>query len=560
MSVVWPAGVARDLGPLPRSLGQALQDAAHRRGDATAIIFYGLEISFSTLLDRVERLAAFLQNGCRVQIGDRVLLDMQNSPHFVIAYHAIVRAGAVVVPVNPMNTASELAFLCDDSEARVALIGVELLDRFAGLMPAPLHHVIVAQYADEIPRPSPFRLPPVMRESAMPATLPRGAVSWQTALSETRAPLPDAAGPDDLCVLPYTSGTTGKPKACLHTHSSVLHTALAQARWYGLDDQTVLTGFMPLFHAAGMQMSLNGGIAMGVTVVIMTRWNRDLVAPLFKRYGVTVWSAAPTMVVDVLSAPDFDADAFDRLRIVTGGGAAMPSAIAAELDRRWGLRFIEGYGLTETMSPTHLNPVDHPKPQCLGIPIQGTVSCVIDPQTLAEVPRGETGEIAVAGPQVMRGYWRRPDADATVFFERDGVRFLRTGDLGWIDEDGYFHIVDRLKRMINVSGFKVWPSECEATLYQHPAIQECCVVSAPDSYRGETVKVFIVKRADADLTEDGLIAWARSAMAAYKVPRIVAFVDRLPRSASNKIDWRSLQAAEWEGRTEREASASTTAE
>ncbi|HKU97158.1 MAG TPA: long-chain-fatty-acid--CoA ligase [Vineibacter sp.] len=560
MRSIWPAGVARDLGPLPRSLGQALRDAARRRRDATAIIFYGLEISFSTLLDRVKRLAAFLQHGCGVGIGDRVLLDMQNSPHFVIAYHAIVRAGAVVVPLNPMNTANELSFLCADSGARVALIGAELLDRFAGLMPAPLRHVIVAHYADEIPQPAPFRLPSVMRESAMPRALPDGAISWATALSETRAPLPDRAGAHDLCVMPYTSGTTGNPKACMHMHASVLHTAFAQARWYGLDDQTVLTGFMPLFHVAGMQMSLNGGIATGTTVVLMARWDRDLVAPLFKRYGVTVWSAAPTMVVDVLSAPDFDASAFDRLRIITGGGAVMPDAIAAALEQRWGLRFVEGYGLTETMSPTHLNPVDRPKPQCLGIPIQGTIARVVDPQTLADVPHGETGEIVVAGPQVMRGYWQRPEADAAVFFERDGLHFLRTGDLGRIDDDGYFHIVDRLKRMINVSGFKVWPSECEAVLYRHPAIQECCVVSAPDAYRGETVKVFVVKRAGADLTEDGLITWARGVMAAYKAPRIVAFVDHLPRSGSSKVDWRSLQAAEWDGKTGLTADAPSTAE
>ncbi|PZW50480.1 fatty-acyl-CoA synthase [Humitalea rosea] len=544
-SPFWPKGVPRSIGTMPRSLGEALRRSAARRPDHIALVFYGAEITFAEMLARVERLAAFLQHRCGVRRGDRVLLDMQNSPHFAIGYHAILRAGAVVVPVNPMNMAPELAYLCEDSGARVALVGGEVLSRFAGLMPAPLAHVIVAAYADEVPDPSPFHLPPVMAESVLPAALPEGAIAWPTALAETMAPLPDMAGHDDLCVMPYTSGTTGKPKACAHTHASTLFTALAQAAWYGYDDDTVVTGFMPMFHVAGMQVSLNGCVVSGATVVIMARWDRDLISPLFTRYGVTLWSAAPTMVVDVLAAPGFDERAFAKLRILTGGGSTMPVAVAAELDRRWGLRFVEGYGLSETIAATHLNPPDRPKPQCLGIPIQDTVSRIIDPETLDEVPVGELGEIIIAGPQLMRGYWNRPDADAEVFLERDGLRFLRTGDLGRVDEEGYFYISDRLKRMISVSGFKVWPAECEATLYHHPAIRECCVIAAPDPYRGETVKVFVVLRPGATLEAPALIEWARGVMAAYKVPRLVEFVDSLPRSGSNKIDWRSLHLAEW---------------
>jgi fatty-acyl-CoA synthase len=541
----WPAGVPRDIGPLPRNLGEALRRSAARRPHHPALVFYGAETSFSELLARVERLAAFLQYRCRVRKGDRVLLDMQNSPHFVTAFQAIARAGAVVVPVNPMNMAPELAYLCQDSGARVALVGAELLDRFAALMPAPLEHVIVASYADEIPQPPPFRLPPVMADSMLPATLPPGGIAWVEALAEARPPLPDDAGQDDLCVMPYTSGTTGKPKACAHTHASTLFTAIAQAEWYGYDDTTVVTGFMPMFHVAGMQVSMNGCVVAGVTVVIMARWDRELISPLFTRYSVTIWSAAPTMVVDVLSAPSFDERAFGKLRILTGGGSTMPAAVAEQLERRWGLRFVEGYGLSETIAATHLNPPDRPKPQCMGIPIQDTMSRIIDPDTLEELPRGKVGEIIIAGPQVMRGYWGRPDADAEAFLQRDGLRFLRTGDLGRMDEDGYYFTVDRLKRMISVSGYKVWPAECEAMLYRHPAIQECCVVAAPDAYRGETVKAFVVLRPGEALDAAGLVEWARGVMAAYKVPRLVQFVDSLPRSGSNKIDWRSLQDAEW---------------
>jgi fatty-acyl-CoA synthase len=544
-SPFWPRDVARDIGPMPRSLGEALRLSAARRGDHTALVFYGAEITFRELLWRVERLAAFLQHQCGVRKGDRVLLDMQNSPHFVTGFQAIIRAGAVVVPINPMNMAPELAYLCQDSGARVALVGAELVSRFAELMPAPLGHVIIASYADEIPVPSVFRPPAVMTDSVLPEPLPRGGISWSDALQETALPLPDEAVHEDLCVMPYTSGTTGKPKACAHTHASTLFTAIAQAKWYSYDDDTVVTGFMPMFHVAGMQVSMNGCVVAGVTTVIMARWDRDLISPLFTRYGVTVWSAAPTMVVDVLSAPGFDERAFAKLRVLTGGGSTMPVAVAEQLQRRWGLRFVEGYGLSETIAATHLNPPDRPKPQCMGIPIQATFSRIIDPDTLEELRQGEIGEIIIAGPQVMRGYWNRPEADAEVFIHRDGLRFLRTGDLGRVDEDGYYFTVDRLKRMISVSGFKVWPAECEATLYHHPAIQECCVIAALDSYRGETVKAFVVLRPGSVLDAAGLIEWARGIMAAYKVPRLVEFVESLPRSGTNKIDWRSLQDAEW---------------
>lgn len=542
----WPAGVPQHVGAMPRNLGEALRLSAARRPHHTALVFYGVELSFAELLARVEQLAAFLQHRCGLRKGDRVLLDMQNSPHFVTAFQAIVRAGGVVVPVNPMNMAAELAYLCQDSGARIALVGAELLDRFARLMPAPLEHVIIASYADELPQPPPFRLPPVMAESVLPPVLPPGGIAWAEALAETRAPRPDDATHDDLCVMPYTSGTTGKPKACAHTHASTLFTAIAQAAWYRYDDDTVVTGFMPMFHVAGMQVSMNGGVVSGATVVIMARWDRDLISPLFTRYGVTIWSAAPTMVVDVLASPNFDERAFSKLRVLTGGGSTMPMAVAEKLERRWGLKFVEGYGLSETIAATHLNPPERPKPQCMGIVIQDTVSRIIDPETLEELPVGEVGEIIIAGPQVMRGHWNRPETDSEAFIHRDGLRFLRTGDLGRVDEEGYFYTVDRLKRMISVSGYKVWPAECEAALYHHPAIQECCVISAPDSYRGETVKAFVVLRPGEKLDAAGLMEWARGVMAAYKVPRLVEFVESLPRSGSNKIDWRSLQVAEWE--------------
>ncbi len=469
---------------------------------------------------------------------------MQNSPHFVIAFHAIIRAGGVVVPANPMYVTEDLDVLCRDSGARVALVGADVLGRVAPLAPVVLHRIVAAEYAEEIPVPPPFALPPVMAESVLPATLPDGVTRWAEALAETSPPLPDRTGADDLCAMPYTSGTTGRPKACMSTHAAVVFTAVTQMLWYRHGPDAVLSAFMPMFHVTGMQVSMNGAIAAGVTMVIMTRWDRELIVPLFLHYGVTFWSAAPTMIVDVMGAPSFDPRAFGRLRVLTGGGAPMPASLAAELEQRWGLRFVEGYGLTESMAPLIINPPDRPKPQCLGIPVHDTDIRIVSPETGAELADGEVGEIVAAGPQIMRGYWNRPDADADAFLQTGGRTFLRTGDLGYRDAEGYVHLVDRLKRMINVSGFKVWPAETESVLFGHPAIRECCVISVPDAYRGETVKAVVALHPGAWLTAEALIAWARDRMAAYKVPRLVAFVDALPRSATNKVDWRRLQDAE----------------
>ena len=527
-------------------LYDALCRAAQDRPDHPATVFYDGVLSYAELLRQVDALAGYLQDACGVRRGDRVLVALQNSPQYVIAYHAVMRADAVVVPINPMNKTAEVGYMATDCGARVAIAGSELVEVFAPLLAGSLDHVIVVRYRDYVPAQVPYALPACVTQEATWPDAP-GWHDWTRTMVAGALPSPMTAGPDDLCLFPYTSGTTGKPKACMHTHHGVLFTAVLQARWYGMGKDDVMTAFMPLFHVAGMQGSMNAAITVGATLVLTARWDKDVIVPLFARYGVTFWNAAPTMIVDVLSSPNFRDDSFARLKVITGGGAAMPVAVAARLKSRFDLEFIEGYGMTETMSPTHINPMAAPKQQCLGISVHETDARVIDPDSCAELGVGETGEIVVHGPQVLRGYWNRPDADASSFISIDGQRFLRTGDLGYRDGDGYFFVVDRLKRMINISGFKVWPAEVEAAMYGHPAIRECCVISAPDGYRGETVKAVVALHdaAKGSVAPEDLVAWSRGLMASYKAPRAIAFVDSLPRSASNKINWRQLQDAEW---------------
>jgi len=531
----WPPGVPTTL-EVPRvSVYANLAARAAEHPGRCAINFYGTEISYGELKREADALAGFLQQRCGVKKGDRVLLYLQNSPQYVIAFYAIVRADAVVVPVNPMNRTEELRHYVDDAQASVAIVGQEVYERIA---PLRVPHVIVATYSDFVRAQTDLPVPDFVRAPRL-----RSAVPWGEAVAARLQPGEHRAGPDDLAVMPYTSGTTGKPKGCMHTHSSVQATTVPYLYWRGASSDSVVLSALPMFHVTGMQAGMNAAIYVGATIVVLSRWDRDCAAMQIERAKVTTWSAITTMLVDFLSNPRLGDYDLSSLRTLGGGGAAMPEALARKLEEVIGLPYVEGYGLSETMAPSHINPPHRPKRQCGGIPIFNTDARILDPETLAELGPNQVGEIVVHGPQVFQGYWRQEKATREAFIEHDGKRFFRTGDLGYYDEDGYFFITDRLKRMINASGFKVWPAEVEAMLYAHPGIKEACVIGAPDGYRGETVKAVIVPR-EPDLKAEDIIEWARSRMAAFKVPRVVQFVDQLPKTATGKILWRELQERE----------------
>ncbi len=539
----WPETHPRRMSVPASSVFYNAEVAAARYPDRPYLIYYDTPLSFAEFRDQAERLAGYLQEACGVEKGDRVLLFMQNSPQFAIGYYGILRADTVVVPVNPMNLCNELRHYLHDSGAKVALAGQEVLAQLRPLLQEGLERIIVAAYSDYLRQPTDLRLPDFVAAPREPLAAP-GITLWVDALARDLRPAPALSGPDDLCVMPYTSGTTGNPKGCMHSHRTVMHTLVAGEYWFSLKPDTTRLAALPFFHVTGMQGSMNGPLFTGATVVLQTRWDRDNAARLIERYRIAAWTAIPTMLIDFLSNPKLGNYDLSSLRRLCGGGAAMPEAIAQRL-LDMGITYVEGYGLSETIAPSHLNPPQRAKKQCLGIPIYDVDSRVVDSE-FRELPPGEVGEIITAGPQVFLGYWNNPQASAASFIELEGKRFLRTGDLGRIDEDGYFFLVDRLKRMINAAGFKVWPAEVEAMLYQHPAIHEACVIGVRDAHRGETVKAVVVLKDGqrGRVSEADLIAWAREHMAAYKVPRLVSFVDALPKSATGKIMWRTLQEAE----------------
>lgn len=537
----WPTGLPLHIELPATSLYYNLEVAATRYPARTAIAYYGNTLTYAELKRQVDTLAGFLQRHAGVAKGDRVALYMQNSPPFVIAFYAILRADAAVVLVNTMNLLEEVRHVIADSGSRVALFGQELAGNITPLFGRELAHGISACYADYLSAGTDLPVPDVV--SAPRIDVP-GASHWQDALQGPPIDTQSTVGPDDLAVIPYTSGTTGKPKGCMHTHRSVMHPAIASPEFSQLAKDQIALSALPMFHVTGLQLGVNAVIFSGSTIVIMTRWDRRCAAMLIARHRVTTWTAIPTMLIDFLSQPELDQFDLSSMKQLSGGGAAMPKAVAEKIQALWGLPYVEGYGLSETMATTHTNPRHRAKAQCLGMPIQDTCAIIVDPDTLAPLGVGETGEILLNGPQVFQGYWGKPEATAAAFVEIDGVRYFRTGDLAYIDDDGYFFLVDRLKRMINASGYKVWPAEVESLLYGHPAVQEACVIGFRDSQRGESVKAVVVLRAGQSVTAQALMAWAREHMAAYKVPHAVEFVERLPRSGTGKIEWRALQEKE----------------
>ena len=547
---IWPKRLPRELVVPQTSLWFNLEVAAARYPDKTAFLFFGKALTYAALKAQAEALAGWLQ-AQGVGSGDRVALYLQNCPQFVVALYAIFRANAVAVPVNPMNRADEFGHYITDPETKVVVCAADLAgfvaEADAALPPAQrLKAVLVTRYSDAMPDGAldPAEAPNAAIEQWLRADppLPAGYARWPDALAAGLTPGPHTAQPDDLALLPYTSGTTGLPKGCMHTHRTLMHNAVS-GFWTNSGVETVGLGVVPMFHITGMMLCALATVYAGATLVLMPRWDRELAGRLFARHRITHWTCIPTMVIDLFGSPNYKSFDLSSLRYIGGGGAAMPQAVAQRLLDEFGLTFAEGYGLTETAAPSHSNPVERAKLQCLGIPYFSTDARVVDPVTFQELEPGQDGEIIIHGPQVFKGYWRHPDATEAAFITFEGKRFFRSGDLGRMDDEGYFFITDRLKRMINASGYKVWPSEVELLLFKCPLVQEACIIAAKDEYRGETVKAVVVLRADAkgSAKPEDIIAWARDHMAAYKVPKIVQFVDALPKSGSGKVMWRLLQ-------------------
>ncbi|SET36204.1 fatty-acyl-CoA synthase [Salinibacillus kushneri] len=544
----WPSRLTTSLDIPQTTLYENLEMTAKKYPDKPAFYYYGGYLTYEKVLKQVYGLAGYLEQKLNVKPEEPVLLFMQNSPQFFIAYYAILRARGMVVPINPMSTSEELSFYVKDCSIQTAIIGQELIEQVDPLLDSTsLDHVIVATYSDYIGSITDTEgIPKEVLADKIPLTREFYSV-WSSVLEAGFQPSTYQGKPDEKVVLPYTSGTTGQPKGCIHTNETVQANTIGAFHWGNVTSNSVSLVTLPLFHVTGMVHSMHTPVYAGATMVIMTRWNRDSALQFIQKYRCTHWVIISTMVVDFLANPAVDDYDISSLLSISGGGAPLPEAVGEKLYELTGLYYVEGYGLSETISQTHFNPPDRPKLQCLGVPSFDVDARIVDTSTLKELNTGKIGEIVVHGPQVFKGYYNREDENEKVFIEIDGKTFFRTGDIGRVDEEGYFFIVDRLKRMINASGYKVWPTEVESLLYKHPAIQQACVVGIPDERRGESVKAFIILNEEykEKVSEDEIMEWSKQQMSAYKYPRVIEFTDSFPTTSSGKILWRKLQEKEW---------------
>ncbi|HET7173688.1 MAG TPA: long-chain fatty acid--CoA ligase [Nocardioidaceae bacterium] len=514
------------------NLSVLLEDSARNVPDRDAVVFGEMRLTYAQV-DAMANQVANLLVSRGVRPGEKVALSCPNLPYFPIVYFGILKAGAVVVPLNVLLKAREIAYHLDDSDAVTYLC----FEGTAGL-PMGARGWQAFQETAGCRRFLLITADPSAPSPIDGAETMGGALAGQPATFESVA-----TEATDTAVILYTSGTTGQPKGAELTHAnmtlnaqgtSMLHTAPAQ----GYDVSLVA---LPLFHSFGQTCLMNTGFYEGDTLVLLARFDARAAIDAMLRHRVTVFAGVPTMYWGMLGAlsPDDDVDAIaTNLQTAFSGGASLPVEIIKEFKARFHVNIQEGYGLSETSPVATFSPPDRPpRPGTVGIPIWGVQAKLVDGDWNEVTGNGEVGEIAIRGHNIMKGYYKRPEATAEVL--RDG--WFRTGDLGTRDADGYFSVVDRSKDMVIRGGYNVYPREVEEVLMTHPAVSLAAVVGVPDEQYGEEVKAFIIKRKDVDVSEDQLVAWSREQMASYKYPRLVEFRDELPMTATGKILKRELR-------------------
>ena len=537
----WPATVDEKSIRLPEEpLTAILARQARRVPDRPAIHFYGRAVTFAELDSAVGRLAGYLQ-ARGLSPGDRVAVFLENSPQFAIAYYGTLRAGGVAVCLNPMHKTVELLHEFEDSGARALITTNEAYGVVEPIRPqTELDTVVLTAYGDFLPENPTLPPPPSFLESKGGAR-PPGTEALLDVLRiapELKTQVPRALS--DTALLQYTSGTTGTAKAAEITHGNLVSNCELQRVYRGSSDNDVALGVLPWFHITGMECQMNMMAFMGGTLVAIGRFDLVTVLRAIELYRCTVTTFITTVNVAIANSPRTKEVDLSSLRHCFSGGAPVPPAIARRWEEITGHKLIEGYGLSETTAPTHINPLHRPKYGTVGVPLPLTEARIVDPNDAGkELEIGKSGEIAVRGPQVMKGYWRNPDATRRAF--HDG--WFLTGDIGHVDEDGYFTIEERKKDMLKVSGFSVFPAEVEAIMYGHPAIAEVGVVGVADPYRGEDPLAFVVLKPDAkgSVSEEQIAEWCKTNMAAYKAPRQIRFVDALPKTATGKVLKRILR-------------------
>ena len=536
---------------LPQLLGQT----AAKSPGATALIYFGAHISYGQLQHHVNRLAAGLQV-LGIKKGDRVALLMPNCPQFVISYFGAMQAGAIVTATSAMYTAREIAHQWNDACATIVIADRRLYPTIKTALPqlTSVRHIILTGMRQYYPRPGQqlckFLDSPTPTKRSTESKLKANGASqltgptrheWEDLLSVSAKPQPNGLLPTDIACLQYTGGTTGTSKGAMLTHANLVINAYQASRLLtmGGNGKEGMVAALPMFHIFAMTCVMISSVEIGGSVVILPRFELRAALNAIRKYRPTMFHGVPTMYVAFNGVPGVERYGFHSLRMCMSGGAALPAEVRQRFEALTGGKLVEGYGLTETSPVTHVNPPEgSPKVASIGLPIPDTEARIVDLETgTREMPVGEVGEITIRGPQVMKGYWNKPEETALVL--RDG--WLYTGDIAKKDADGFFYIVDRKKDMIIAGGYNIYPREVEEVLFECPKVQEAAVIGVPDPYRGETVKAFVVLKTGVTATAEEIIAFCRERLAGYKAPREVVFRDSLPKSGVGKYLRRELR-------------------
>ena len=525
------------------------EESASNSPQAPALHYFDSTLTYGELNSLANRLAAGLA-ALGVKKGDRVVIQLQNIPQYLISLYAIWKRGGIAVGLNPMYKERELKFYFNDSGAKIIITMQSCYPEVKGLVgKTGLRSIIATSELDFLSAAHP--LPNILRasqKSKIPGTIDFSDILEQ--YPESDAPSTKVT-PQDIAYLTYTSGTTGPPKGAMNTHGNIVFCAHIYHLACNFNPADKVLAVAPFFHVTGAIGHLAVASLLGIPVIAFFRFEPGEVLRLIEKWRASMIVAPLTVYVALLEHPDFKKRNTSSLTKVLSGGAPVPRAFVERFEQACKVYIHNWYGLTETTSPCIITPLGMRSPvdsatQALsvGLPIPGSVVKIHDAQTGAVLPVGEVGEIVAKGPMVVPGYWNNPAETAKAI--RDG--WLLTGDVGKMDEDGWFYVVDRKKDLINVSGYKVWPRDVEDVLYQHPAVREACVIGIPDAYRGETVKALVTLRekSPGKVTPEELIEFCKQKMAAYKYPRVVEIVTEFPKTLSGKIMKRQLRQEEAE--------------
>ncbi|MDO4245175.1 MAG: long-chain fatty acid--CoA ligase [Deinococcus sp.] len=544
-------GVPHDFTPSDRTLFRLLEDAATRFPQRAALHFLGQDTSYKELLKRVKRFAKALQRS-GVKPGDRVAIMLPNCPQFVVTFYGTLLAGGIVANTSPLYTASELEHQLIDSGSETLVILDSMYPRYAEIADkVPVKRVFVARIQDELPFPKNLLYPvKAMREGTLPSDAfkqdPKAVPLRFVLKLQDADPVPVTVGADDVALLQYTGGTTGVPKGAMLTQRNLVANAEQSRAWMvGLQEGREITlAAIPFFHVYGMTTAMNMSVLIGATIVLVPN-ARDIKMVLgeISRTRATLFPGVPTLYNAINNHPDTAAHDLTTIRACISGSAPLMQETARTFrEITHGANLVEGYGLTESSPVTHVNPITgEQKDGSIGLPLPG-VDALVMSDAGEPVPTGEVGELWVAGPMVMKGYWNMPDESAKVLREYEGRTWLLTGDMVTMDEEGFFRVVDRKKELIIAGGHNIYPREVEEALTSHPAVLEAAAVGLPDEYRGETVHAVVALKPGMQATEKEIIAHCRSLLSPYKAPRSVEFRDELPKTAVGKTLRRQLAA------------------